>query len=212
MKIGILGTGKVAQALAGRWRRQGVEVTFGSRNPETRRAALAGEWGADLRLVSAESCVRQSETLLLAVPWHSAEATLSAVKDGQERIVIDCLNPLLPNLQGRSLPEGRSTLHELSERYPAMRWVKAFNAASSATLADPSFDGSRLTMPYCGDHAPAKTEVANWIELAGFEPIDAGGADAAPWLETLALLSIRVAILQGWGGDCAVQWLRRNKR
>jgi predicted dinucleotide-binding enzyme len=47
MKLGILGTGKVAVMLSGAWRKAGHEVTLGSRDPSSKNlgggSALAGD-------------------------------------------------------------------------------------------------------------------------------------------------------------------------
>ena len=226
MNIGILGTGRVARGLALRWFERGWSVTFGSRDPATRggeilapfraierRADLAGGIeGASRPQVSCVDltrCIASSELLLAAVPWHSAIATLSEVETGGRRVVIDCINPLRPDLAGREVPAEQSTLTILAERYPATDFVKAFNCASSTVLADAQFPDGRPSMPYCGESAEACRTVVRLIEAAGFEPIDCGGSDAAAWLETMVLLTIRMALRNGWKGDCAVRWERR---
>jgi predicted dinucleotide-binding enzyme len=220
----------VARALALRWFERGWSVTFGSRNPTGRGAEIlapfrALERSADgaseiegmtrprVACIDLHQCVKQHDLLLLAVPWRSAIATLEQVEqgadEGKRRVVIDCINPLRADLGGRDIPADASTLSLLSVHYPNADFVKAFNCASSAVLGDSEFPEGRPSMPYCGDSAEACRQVVRLIEAAGFEPIDCGGSDAAAWLETMALLTIRMAIRNGWKGDCAVRWERR---
>ncbi len=225
MEIGIVGTGRVARGLARRWVSCGWNVTFGSRDPEARRAELVevlapaqdeepdggleGSRRGEVRCRTIAECLTSAPVQLLALPWSAIETTLGPLRFVPATIVVDCINPLRRDLAGRDVPCDSSTLALLTGRYPEARWVKAFNCASSSVLEEPAFPQGRPSMPYCGNDADACRTAVRLIEGAGFEPIDCGGADAAPWLETVALLTIRMAIRNGWKGDCAVRWERR---
>lgn len=217
--IGILGTGRVAQALAPHWLLGGHRVCFGSRDPDTRRAALessliqglGAEAAAGLSWRPVDRCVEGSEIVVVAVPWDAALASLEQLRDGRRRIVIDCINPLRPDLKGKVIDDATSTLRVLQDHFPASDFVKAFNSASSAVMADSHFD-QVPSMPICGDNEVARQRVAELVAAAGFEPIDCGDSLAATWLEAVTLLTIRMAIQNRWKGDCAVKWERRESR
>lgn len=214
LEIGILGTGRVAQALSSQWLKRAHRLTFGSRNPSTRQQELGqllalDNQPLDARFTSIEQCVAESAVLVVALPWQVALDSLLGLDDGRRRTVIDCINPLRPDLKGKVIEESTSTLTLLQDRFPTSDFVKAFNGASSAVMADPSFD-PKASMPLCGDSAEARKVVMQLVADAGFEPIDCGDSIAASWLESLTLLTIRMAIQNRWKGDVAVRWDRRD--
>lgn len=214
MDIGILGTGRVAQALAHQWLSRGHRLTFGSRSPETRREELESIMSADSRAadacrwVSVSECVAKSELIVVAVPWPAAIESLAGLDDGRKRLVIDCINPLRGDLKGKVIEQTTSTLQLLQERFPTSEFVKAFNCASSSVMSNTSFEQTP-SMPICGDSSSARETVMKLVSDAGFEPIDCGDSLAASWLETMTLLTIRMAIQNRWKGDVAVKWERR---
>ena len=55
------------------------------------------------------------------------------------------------------------------------------------------------TLVYCGDDPDAKEVAAGLIGDLGFEPVDVGGAEATPWIESLARIVITLAYQRGRG-------------
>ena len=76
--------------------------------------------------------------------------------------------------------------------------MKAFNTVFSTFMHDTP-PSQPAALVYSGDDAGAKTTVAQLIADAGFEPVDAGGADATPLVEAFAKLVIGIAYRQGRG-------------
>ena len=87
---------------------------------------------------------------------------------------------------------------EIAALMPGARYVKAFNTVFSTFMHDTP-PSSPATLVYCGDDADAKATVAELIADLGFEPVDAGGADATPLVEAFAKLVIGLAYGQGRG-------------
>ena len=211
MKIGILGTGRVGQALGQGWLASGHEVTFGTRRDlEQRRQDLTELLGQSVTTLTQEQCIAQSEVLVLAMPWPAAQELIQQTPDDPCPIVIDCLNPLSPDLSGLVVPAGSSTAEILQNSAPHLPVVKAFNCASSGTLADPSYPGTTPTMLFCGNDEAAKEVVDSLIEEIGFEGVDVGDLTMAQHLESLALLTIKMSIKHRWGANCALKVLTRS--
>ena len=53
-------------------------------------------------------------------------------------------------------------------------------------------------MLFCGNHEDANTTVQSLIEEVGFEAVDVGDLSMASHLESLALLTIKIAIKHRW--------------
>jgi 8-hydroxy-5-deazaflavin:NADPH oxidoreductase len=73
-----------------------------------------------------------------------------------------------------------------------------------------TFSGHKGTGFYCGDDPEAKKIVAQLIDDAGFEPVDAGKLKNARYLEPMAQLNIQIAYGLGGGTDVAFRYLRRQ--
>jgi 8-hydroxy-5-deazaflavin:NADPH oxidoreductase len=77
--------------------------------------------------------------------------------------------------------------------------VKAFNTVFATFMHDTPADEPPPALVYSGDDDDAKEVVAELIRDLGFEPVDVGGAEATPWVETLAKLVITLAYGRGRG-------------
>ena len=102
------------------------------------------------------------------------------------KVVVDATN----NLSGG--PGGL----EIAALVPGARYVKAFNTVFSTFMHDTP-PSSPATLVYCGDDADAKATVADLIADLGFEPVDAGGADATPLVEAFAQARHRARVRTG---------------
>jgi 8-hydroxy-5-deazaflavin:NADPH oxidoreductase len=211
MKIGIIGSGNVGGALGSRWAKLGHDVAFGTRDPQgTEMQQLAAKTGGKARAVSFAEAARDAEVLLLAVPWQAAEQVLTGLGDLNGKILIDATNPLLPDLSGLALGTTTSAGEQVAGWARGARVVKSFNTVGSNIMENPTFDGHRPVMFYCGDDAPAKQVVAKLIQELVFEPVDAGPLRQARMLEPFAMLWIWMAFGQGMGRDFAFELLRRH--
>ena len=210
MRIAILGTGSVGAALGSRWTQAGHAVMFGSRQPLSEKVLeVVEQCGPKARALAHAEAVADAEAIVLAVPWRATRQTLGELGDLRGRPLIDCTNPLLPDLSGIELGHSTSAAEQIAAWSPSARVVKAFNTASVKAMLDPRFGEQRATMFYCGDDAAAKTVVHQLIADIGFEPVDAGPLTSARYLEPLAMLYIHLAFRQGWGSNCAFKVMKR---
>ena len=191
MKIGILGSGAVAQALAAGFVGHGHEVMMGTRSP----AKLAG-WArtASVRVGSVADAASFAELVVLAVKGTAASEVLRAAGEGVNgKPVIDATNPIAdtPPVNGvlrffTSLEE--SLLERLQREFPHARLVKAFNSVGNACMVDPQFKGGKPTMFICGNDDAAKKTVAAILDQFGWETADMGKVEAARAIEPLCIL------------------------
>ena len=171
--IGIIGAGKLGQALARTARRADRPVVIAnSRGPESLQPVVEA-LGAGITAGTTEDAARCS-IVGLAVPWASVHEALAGLTWSGE-IVIDATNAVLfPSLE--PMPLGGLTSSEIvAQLVPGARVVKTANTLGSDVLgADPHDAGGRRVMFLSGDDADAKRAVGELFDAAGFFPIDVG--------------------------------------
>ena len=202
MKIGILGSGTVAQTLGAGFIKHGHEVMLGSGTP-----AKLADWQAANprgRAGSFADAAEFAELAVLAVKGTAAAAALKAA--GPQRLagkaVIDATNPIADAapvhgvLQFFTGPND-SLLEQLQREFPAVRFVKAFNSVGSAFMIDPAMQDGPPTMFICGDDEPARQAVRAIVESVGWGVADMGAAVAARAIEPLCMLWCIPGLLRG---------------
>ena len=209
MKIGILGGGNVGGALGLSWARKGHEVLFGVRNPASQEiTAILEKAGGRARAGSAEEAAAFGEVIVNALPWPATKVVLTAL-DLAGKVLLDCTNPLLPNLAGLEIGTATSGGEQVAGWAVGANVVKIFNTTGYNNMENPIYRGSAIPMFYCGDHAGAKTVAASLARDTGFDPIDAGPLSNSRLLEPYALLWIWLAVFGGMGRDFAFTLARR---
>lgn len=165
--IGILGSGRVASALANKLATAGHEVTLGTRNP----AAL--NWtGAPVTIADYESAARTAQIVINATPGDGALerlGALAAALDG--KLLVDVSNPHSPSGSEPSLAE------RLQSALPGTRVVKTLNTMFFTVMTDPHSLRIPPTAFLSGNDDSAKAVVtalladlgwpADWIEDLG---------------------------------------------
>jgi predicted dinucleotide-binding enzyme len=191
LKIGVIGAGRVGGGLAAIWSRAGHDVILsGSRNAGALEAKAAKS-GA--RSASISEAAASSDVVVLAVPAGVAVQTLAEAGDLSGKIIIDCTNDVSRSSADSTVAE------ELAGIATGASVVKAFNTVFAALYDDIAVAPARPDLLFCGDDGRAKEVVAALIRDAGFEPIDAGGLDAAAELEDFARAVIRLCYQRGLG-------------
>ena len=213
MNIGILGTGNVGSVLGRRLAAAGHAVCFGSRQPASDKVQELMTACSEHKVSAGTLCeaVAQSEVIFLAVPYDHAPDVLKCISDWSSKVLVDCTNPLNSTFNGLQLGFTESAAERLATHAVGAQVIKAFNTASVATMADPHYGEHDASMFFCGDDGEAKQKVGELIEALGMEPVDSGPLVNARYLEPLAMLYIHLAVHQGWGGNCALKVLRREK-
>jgi len=193
MKVGILGSGDVAKALAAGFVKYGHNVMIGTRDP-----AKLADWLAQHRGAQAGSfsdTAKFGEAVVLAVKGTVALEALSAAGASNlaGKPVIDATNPIAdaPPINGvlkffTSLDE--SLMERLQREVPGARFVKAFNSVGHAFMINPQFKGGKPTMFICGNDEAAKQTVRGILDQFGWETADMGKAEAARAIEPLCML------------------------
>jgi 8-hydroxy-5-deazaflavin:NADPH oxidoreductase len=193
MKVGVLGSGIVAQTLAGGLAKHGYEVKIGSRAPEK-----LGEWASQNPKASTGTfadAARFGQLLILAVKGNAAADVLrlAGAENLKGKPIADACNPIAeaPSVKG-VLPfftgPNESLMEQLQREFPDAHLVKAFNSVGSALMVDPKFAAGEPTMFICGNDDAAKKAVSGIIEELGWEVADMGGAEAARAIEPLCML------------------------
>lgn len=140
-----------------------------------------------------------AEVIFLATPFRANEEALRAVEsDLAGKILVDCTNPVGPNLS-HGLNSTGSGAGMIQARYPAARVVKPFTIYGYENFVDPVYPGHNVkpVMVFCGDDSAAKAVVGGLIQSLGWEPFDAGGLEQTLHLEHMTLLWMRMVRVQG---------------
>lgn len=209
MRIGIVGTGRMATGLGSGWAATGHRVTFGSREPARARtlAAAIGN-GADGGTI--EESARYADVLLLAVPWHGVPDVVRTARPRRGGILVDCTNPFTFDAVPVGLAADGSAAERIATLARGVRVIKAFNHVYAEIVRhSPRFGSHNATVFYCGDELDAKETVAGLAEELGFDPVDAGPLWMARYLEPLGGLMLQLAHAQGYGTDQALKQIRR---
>jgi predicted dinucleotide-binding enzyme len=192
MRIAVIGIGMVGGTLGRRWAREGHEVMFGVREPSSEKVGqLLADSGENAKAGSVAEAAAFGEVVVLATPWAGTEDAIRTAGDLSGKIVLDCTNPLAPDMSG--LVGDRSAAEQVASWARGAKVVKIFNSTGFKNMDDPRYGDDRVTMLYCGDDAEAKKVAAGLAEGLGFEPVDAGPLAEARSLEYLALLWIHLA-------------------
>jgi 8-hydroxy-5-deazaflavin:NADPH oxidoreductase len=193
MKIGILGSGDVARALAAGFLQQGDDVMMGTRDA-SKLAAWAREHGPVGVGTFAEAAAH-GEVLVLAVKGSAASDVLRLAGKAQVagKPVLDTTNPIADaapvNGVIRFFTDHESSLLErLQREFPEARLVKAFSCVGNRQMVKPRFTEGRPTMFICGDDEPAKEIARGILDRFGWDTEDMGTATAARAIEPLCIL------------------------
>jgi 8-hydroxy-5-deazaflavin:NADPH oxidoreductase len=209
MRIGVIGAGSVGGALGRGWAKRGHEVVFGVRDPGKPEIVKLLEDAEGARAASLAAAAAFGEVVVLATPWGGTRDAVQQAGDLAGKVLLDCTNPLKPDMSGLDVPAGSSAAEQVAAWAPGARVVKVFNTTGANNMAEPIYDEQSATMFYCGDDGEAKAVAARLAADLGFEPIDAGPLQKAALLESLALLWIHLAYGQKLGRDIAFKLMRR---
>jgi predicted dinucleotide-binding enzyme len=193
MKIGVLGSGDVAQTLAAGFARHGHDTMIGTRD----RAKLA-DWAVKNRSCKVgtfSDTATFGEVVVLAVKGTASADALRAAGAANlaGKVVIDATNPIAddPPVNGvlkffTNLDE--SLMERLQREFAKAQFVKAFNSVGNTLMVNPSFAGGKPSMFICGNDETAKQTVSGILTQFGWETADMGKAEAARAIEPLCML------------------------
>ncbi len=193
MKVGVLGSGGVAQTLAAGFLKHGHAVTIGSRTPQK-----LADWASKnqgIRTGTFAEAARFGEMVVLAVKGDAAADALrlAGAKNLAGKPVMDACNPIADAppvhgvLQFYTTPT-ESLMEQLQREFTEAHFVKAFNSVGSALMVNPHFADGKPTMFVCGNNDAAKKTVVGICDQFGWETADMGSVEAARAIEPLCML------------------------
>ncbi|MCX6163073.1 MAG: NAD(P)-binding domain-containing protein [Ignavibacteriae bacterium] len=194
MKIGIIGSGIVAQTLGSGFIKHGHEVTLGTRSPEK-----LAEWRSNnsksALVASFEETAKYGDIIVLAVQGKSAESALSlaGADNLSGKTILDTTNPISdkPPINGVLnffTDQNSSLLEHLQAKFPEANFVKAFSSVGAGFMVNPDFGGIKPTMFIAGNNDDAKKQTKEILDAFGWETEDMGAAEAGRAIEPLCML------------------------
>jgi predicted dinucleotide-binding enzyme len=207
MRVAVIGMGNVGSALGQRWAGAGHDVTFCVRDPHNTSKRAGGE--RMKAKVGPVSDAAKAGAVLLAVPWPAVPDALKAAGDLTGKVLLDCTNPVTPELTHLTIGHTTSAGEEVARLAPGARVVKVFNTNGARNMADPDYGRHKVTMLYAGDDEGANRVAAGLAEQIGFEPVYLGPLKEARLLGPLAMAWIVLARHRGLGRDFALDIVRR---
>jgi predicted dinucleotide-binding enzyme len=168
MNVGIMGAGRLGQAMARVATRAGRSVVLANSRGAESLTSVVSALGEGVSAGTADEAA-SAGVVVIAVPWDRVPEALQGLNwNGQ--IVIDATNDwAADDLQGRTSSE------LVAELVAGARLVKAANTLGAEVLgSDPHEAGGRRVMFISGDEAEAKATVAALFQDAGFAAIDLG--------------------------------------
>ena len=177
MRIGTIGAGEVALAVAREALAQGHEVVLSSRSGPGALADKVSELGRGASAATIEEAA-SLDYVLLAVPWRNVEAALQGLPGWSGRVLIDATNPFVETSPRLILADlGGIGASEIVARFaPGARIVKAFSSIRMAHFNQGPVTGQGKRVIFVsGDDQASKRAVKDLIESFGFAAIDLGG-------------------------------------
>jgi len=211
MKIAVLGTGMVGQALAGRLTELGHEVTVGTRDVEATLAKTTPDgmgnlpysaWAAahqSVKLATFAEAAAGAELLVNATPGNVSLAVLEAA--GAENLagkaLLDIANPLdfsqgfPPTL---FVKDTDSLGEQIQAAFPGLKVVKALNTMTAPLMVNPKIlAGGDHSVFVSGNDADAKKTVIGLLESFGHtDVIDLGDISTARGSEMILPIWLRL--------------------
>jgi predicted dinucleotide-binding enzyme len=211
VKIGVLGTGGVGQALAGKLAEQGHDVVVGTRDPKATLAkadkdgmgnAPYKDWAAAHPRVALKTYREAAAHGEIVVNATSGHASLEALRLAGEaalggKVLLDIANPLdfskgmPPSL---SVSNTDSLGEQIQKAFPAAKVVKTLNTCNAVLMVNPgALAGGDHTMFVCGNDRAAKDRTTELLKGFGWKHIiDLGDITNARGTEMLLPIWIRL--------------------
>lgn len=158
---------------------------------ETLDCAVNASWEADI--------------IIVAVPYQAEKEVAAKISQvANQKIVISIANPLNETYDGLLTASDTSAAEELQKLLPQSKIVKAFNTTFAADFSTPVIAGKQVDAFVVGDDQEAVQTVLELVQVAGFNPIEAGKLSVSRTLESMTLLLIQLTLknnynwLAGW--------------
>ncbi|MFT5238726.1 MAG: putative dinucleotide-binding enzyme [Flavobacteriaceae bacterium] len=206
MKIAIIGTGNVGNALGANWKKSNHEIIYGSRNPQDKKHIKLEKFAQVLTLSQAAI---MGDVIVLATPWQSTQEAINEMGSNLDsKIVIDATNPLKPDLSGLLLYGDNSGGEQIAKWASKAKVVKALNSAFAKVMEHPEINGVKSMMLIAGDDASALNTVAELVDDLGFQSQKMNGLSNSRLLEMVGLTLITLGYKEGLGNEIGLSILK----
>jgi 8-hydroxy-5-deazaflavin:NADPH oxidoreductase len=186
VKIAVVGAGNIGGTLASKLADAGNDVTVGVRSPEGRQVEGA-------RLASTTDALDGAEAVILALPGGAVASFLREHGDALDGVVvIDAANSI-----GGAGPAHHADA--FAQHAPGALMVRAFNTLGWENFADPTFDGERTDMFWCGPEGRASAVAEQIVGDVGLRPVRVGGPEAIDAVD--GVLGLWFALMTERGGN-----------
>ena len=211
MKIGIIGSGDVAQSLGAGLVKAGHTVMIGTRDTNKKELSSWHKKGDKKHLLgSTTEAAAYGEMIFLAIAWHATEDVLAQVRpELAGKVVIDVTNPLVFNEdEAPSLSVGHtmSAGEIVQASLPDSHVIKTLNTINHKNMAFPKYAEGLPIMFVCGNNQSAKNATRDLLAELGWEDLlDIGGIEKSRLLEPLCLLWLEYGVARNtWDHAFAV--------
>jgi predicted dinucleotide-binding enzyme len=168
MNVGIIGAGRLGQAMARVAMRAGRSVVLANSRGAESLTAVTSALGEGVSAGTADEAA-SAGIVVIAVPWDRVPEAVQGL-DWNGKVVIDATNDWAADD-----PQARTSSEVVAKLVAGGRLVKAANTLGAEVLgSDPHEAGGRRVMFISGDDADAKAAVAALFQDAGFATIDLG--------------------------------------
>jgi len=172
MTYAIIGFGKIGQALAKAFARNGIEVSVATTRDPASFASEASAIGPTVVAKTLEEAVK-ANVIFLAVRFEAHQGVAKALSDWSGKTIIDVTNAygVPPEDLG-----GQPSSKFVAQSFVGAKLVKGFNHLGATVLAsDPAVNGGRRVVFLASDDDGAATEIGALAEKLGFSPVELGG-------------------------------------
>jgi len=191
MRIGVLGTGMVGRAIAGKLTELGHDVRVGSRTAGEDKVPFA-------------EAAAHGEVVFNCTAGSGALDALAAAggENLAGKLVVDVSNPLARTDSGMALSVANtdSLGEQIQRAVPEARVVKSLNTINCQVMVDPASVPGDHVVFVAGDDEDAKAEATQLLGELGWPPervIDLGDLTAARAMEMYVMLWVRMVPVLG---------------
>ena len=175
-RVGIIGTGDFARALAKRLFFSGYDVIIGSRQPNQTYLSIVDQCLCNVEITSIGECVKTAEVIFVAIHAENyKDLCQKHLEILRNKVLVDVSNRVRPS-------KSHSNAEYLKTLVPSATVVKAFNVISAYSMENDYSTASKQVF-IAGDDVEARTTVANIARDMNFSPIEFGDIRSARRIE-----------------------------
>ena len=181
MRYAIIGFGKIGQALAKAFARNGIEVSVATTRDPASFAPEAAAIGPEILPATLADALK-ADIIFLAVGFRAHADVAKALPDWKGKIIVDVTNAYgVPPEELGDQPSSRV----VAQAFAGARLVKGFNHLGASVLGrDPAVNGGRRVVFLASDDDSAAKEIGALAKSLGFAPVELGGlTEGAPLVE-----------------------------